>query len=135
MKRQKVVSPRRSGFILLEVLVAMVILAIVLSSIAAMSFAVSKRSINASGSSYRNSVLLQEVNRLEALPFDSLLAGTTSVTESAMPYPHTRVVTITAPSTSTRQVKVVITPSNSLYRPDSVLFTRTLPATTNALSQ
>jgi type II secretory pathway pseudopilin PulG len=124
---------RQEGFILLEVLVAMVILGLVLSSLAAMMFAVSKRSIISTGSSYRNAILMQEVNRLEALPFDSLAVGSSSVTVSADPYPHTRVVTITALNAKTKQVKVVITPTTVLYKPDTAQFSRTLPATTTAL--
>ena len=74
-------------------------------------------------------------NRLEALPFDSLTVGSTSVTVSGQPYPHTRVVTITAPSSKAKQVQLVITPSNALYKPDTAKFSRTLPATTTALDQ
>lgn len=133
-------TPRRrlrrsapGGFILLEVLVAMVLLGLVLSSLAAMMFAVSKRSITATGSSYRNAILMQEVNRFESLPFDSLAVGSSSVTIATMPYPHTRIVTISLLSSKAKQVKVVITPTNKLYKPDTVSFRRTLPATNSAL--
>lgn len=125
----------QKGFILLEVLVAMVLLGLVLSSLAAMMFAVSRRAITATGASYRNAILMQEVNRLEALPFDSLALGSTSVTVSAQPYPHTRVITITAPTSKSKLVQVVVTPVNTLYRPDTVKFNRTLAATTTALDQ
>lgn len=125
----------REGFILMEVLVAMVLLGLVLSSLAAMMFSVSRRSITATGSSYRNAVLMQEVNRLEALPFDSLAVGSSSVTISTAPYPHTRIVTISSLNSKAKQVKVVITPTNTLYKPDTVQFSRTLPATTTALDQ
>lgn len=124
----------RQGFILLEVLVAMVILGFVLSTLAAMMFAVAKRSITSTGSTYRNAILMQEVNRLEALPYDSLAVGSSSATVSTQPYPHTRVVTIVSPNSKMKQVKVVITPANSLYKPDSAAFTRALPATTTALT-
>ena len=125
----------RQGFILLEVLVAMVLLGLVLSTLAAMMFAVAKRSITSTGSSYRNAILMQEVNRLEALPFDSLALGTTSVTVGTMPYPHTRIVTVTTISDKAKQVQLVITPSIVAYKPDTVKFSRTLPATTTALDQ
>lgn len=125
---------KRDGFILLEVLVAMVMLGIVLSSLAAMMFAVSRRAITSTGFAYRNAVLMREVNRLEALPYDSLAVGSASVTVPEMPYPHTRVVSITSPSLSVKKVTLVITPVNSLYKPDTVSFTRTLPATTTSLT-
>lgn len=125
---------RKSGFILLEVLVAMVLLGLVLSTLAGMMFAVSRRAITSTGFAYRNAILIQEVNRLEALPFDSLTVGSATVTVSGLPYPHTRTVTVAAPSTGTKQINLVIAPANPLYRADTVSFTRTLPATTTALT-
>lgn len=124
----------RGGFVLLEVIVAMFILGIVLSSLAALMFQVSRRSFNSIGGAYRNGVLLQEVNRLEALPYDSLALGTTTATVTALPYPHTRQVTITNPSTNVKTVKLVITPSIAVYKPDTSVFTRTLGATTNVFN-
>ena len=135
MLRNRARRPQREGFILLEVLVAMVLLGLVLSTLAAMMFAVAKRSITSTGSSYRNAILMQEVNRLEALPYDSLSVGSSSVTVSAMPYPHTRVVTVSTISDKAKQVQLVITPSIAAYKPDTVKFSRTLPATTTVLDQ
>lgn len=122
------------GFILLEVLIAMVLLGLVLSSLAGMMYAVSRRAITSTGYAYRNAVLLREVNRLEALPFDSLGVGSTSVTVGDKPYPHTRVVSVASPGPTIKKVTLVITPVNQLYRPDTVSFTRTLPATTTSLT-
>jgi prepilin-type N-terminal cleavage/methylation domain-containing protein len=128
----KILRRREDGFVLLEVVVAMFILGVVLSSLAALMFQVSSRSFKSIGGAYRNGVLLQEVNRLEALPFDSLAVGTTSTVVTALPYPHTREVTITNPATNMKTVKLIITPSIALYKPDTALFTRTLGATTTA---
>jgi prepilin-type N-terminal cleavage/methylation domain-containing protein len=125
---------RRGGFVLIEVIVAMFILGIVLSSLAALMYSVSRGSFKSIGGAYRNGVLLQEVNRLEALPYDSLAVGTTTVTISALPYPHTRQLTITNPSTNVKTVTLVITPSISVYKADTAVFTRTLGATTQAFN-
>ena len=127
-------SKRREGFVLIEVIVAMFILGLVLSSLAALMYSVSRGSFKSIGGAYRNGVLLQEVNRLEALPYDSLPVGTTTVTVTALPYPHTRVVTITNPSTNVKTVTLVITPSITLYKPDTAVLTRTLGATTTAFN-
>lgn len=134
MKRVVRHKPQRGGFILLEVLVAMVLLALVLSSLAGMMFAVSRRAITSTGFAYRNAVLMQEVNRLEALPFDSLSVGSASVTVAEKPYAHTRVVSVTSSSNNAKLVTVVITPANALYKADTVSFTRTRPATSTALT-
>ncbi len=122
---------KRGGFVLLEVIVAMIILSIVLSSLAALMFRVSRGAFLSTGGAYRNGVLLQEVNRLEALPYDSLALGTTTSSVSALPYPHTTQITITNPATNQKLVKILITPTNALYRRDSVLFIRTLGQPTN----
>lgn len=133
-KNQMRHSKRREGFVLIEVIVAMFILGLVLSSLAALMYSVSRGSFKSIGGAYRNGVLLQEVNRLEALPYDSLPVGTTTVTVTALPYPHTRVVTITNPSTNVKTVTLVITPSITLYKPDTAVLTRTLGATTTAFN-
>jgi Tfp pilus assembly protein PilE len=134
VRNRKRLSKRRGGFILIEVIVAMFILGIVLSSLAALMYSVSRGSFKSIGGAYRNGVLLQEVNRLEALPYDSLAVGATTVTITALPYPHTRVVTITNPSTNVKTVTLVITPSITLYKPDTAVLTRTLGATTDAFN-
>ena len=126
---------KRGGFVLLEVIVAMFLLALVLSSLAALMYQVSRRSFLNIGSAYRNGVLLQEVNRLEALPYDSLAVGTTSLTVSALPYIYTRSTTITNPGLNVKTVKLVITPSNSLYKPDTAIFTRTKGTPTSEFDQ
>ena len=121
---------RRRGFILLEVMVALTLLALVLTPLAAMVFKISSRSHRIVGSSYRNAVLLDEVNYLESLPYDSLATGTTTTSVTVRPYPHTRTVVIDEVWTSAqgkmKQVKIVITPTNTLYRPDTASFMRTL---------
>lgn len=124
----------KKGFVLLEVIVAMFILGVVLSSLAALMFQVSRGAFKSIGGAYRNGVLLQEVNRLEALPYDSLPIGTTTATITALPYPHTRTVTVTNPSTNVKTVKLVIAPTIALYKPDTAIFTRTLGVTTNVFN-
>ena len=118
-------SPRK-GVSLVEVIVAMVLLAIAVSSLAAMVYSISRSGIRTSGDAYKNGVLIQEVNRLEALPYDSIPVAVTYATVSSGPYPHTRTVTITEPVANLiKNVKVVITPTNPLFKPDTVAFTRT----------
>jgi prepilin-type N-terminal cleavage/methylation domain-containing protein len=125
---------KRGGFVLLEVIVAMFILGIVLSSLAALLYEVSRGSFKSIGGAYRNGVLLQEVNRLEAVPWDSLAVGTSAATITTLPYPYTSTVTIANPSTNLKSVMLVITPAIALYKPDTAKFIRTLGATTNVFN-
>ena len=121
---------RRHGFILLEVMVALTLLALVLTPLAAMVFKITSRSHGIVGSSHRNAVLLDEVNYLESQPYDSLPVGTTTTSVTAKPYPHTRTVAISEVWQSSqgkmKKVTIVITPTNALYKPDTAVFKRTL---------
>jgi prepilin-type N-terminal cleavage/methylation domain-containing protein len=127
-------STPRKGFVLVEVIVAMVLLAVAVSSLAALVYSVSRSGIRTSGDAYRNGVLMQEVNRLEGLPYDSIPNGNTSVVVSSGQYPHTRTVAVTEPTANVvKSIKVVIKPTNPNYKPDSVDFIRTKARTSRVL--
>jgi Tfp pilus assembly protein PilV len=121
MTRQR---KKREGYVLAEVLIAMLIFVVVMLTIAAMTIQISKKSVRTTGDSYRNAILIQEVNRIQALPYTALTVGTTTTTITAEPYPHTRTLTITNPATNLMIVKLVITPSKAGYRPDTVVINR-----------
>jgi prepilin-type N-terminal cleavage/methylation domain-containing protein len=124
----------RKGFVLVEVIVAMVLLAVAVSSLAALVYSVSRGGLAATGSAYRNGVLMQEVNRLETLPYDSVRVGSFSTTVSTKPYPHTRVVTVSEPLANVvKTIRIVVTPANSAFKPDTVNFTRTKARTSHVL--
>jgi len=127
----------RRGFILLEVIVAITLLALVLTPLAAMVFKITARSHRIIGSAYRNGVLMQQVNLLESLPFDSLAIGTTTVTSTAKPYPYSRKVTVSLISQvyelKAKKVILIIAPTNTLYKPDTTTFVRSSANTLRAL--
>jgi Tfp pilus assembly protein PilV len=124
----------RKGFVIVEVIVAIVLLAVAVSSLAALLISISQSGMVATGSAYRNGVLMHEVNRLEAIPYDSIAVGTFSYSITTPPYPHTRVVTVTEPVTNKiKSVNMVITPTNAKFKPDTVNFLRTKAATTKVL--
>jgi hypothetical protein len=116
----------RKGVALVEVIVAMILLAIAVSSLASLVYSVSQNGMIAAGNAYRNGILMQEVNRLEGIPYDSIHVGIASTSVATAPYPHARVVTVTEPVLGTiKLVKVIITPTNPRYKPDTVSFSRT----------
>ncbi|HEY3114578.1 MAG TPA: prepilin-type N-terminal cleavage/methylation domain-containing protein [Gemmatimonadaceae bacterium] len=124
----------RKGFVLVEVIVAMVLLAVAVSSLAALIYSVSQSGMVATGNAYRNGVLMHEVNRLEGIPYDSVHVGTSYTAVNAAPYPHTRTVTVSEPVTNVvKTVKIVITPANPRYKPDTANFTRTKARTSRVL--
>jgi prepilin-type N-terminal cleavage/methylation domain-containing protein len=123
----------RHGFGLVEVIVAMVLLAVAVSSLAALVFSVSDSGMRTTGDAYKNGVLMHEVNRLEGLPYDSIPNGTIAYAVSTGSYPHSRIVTIAEPVVNIKNVRIVISPSNSKYKPDTVQFLRTRARTSKVL--
>lgn len=122
------------GFALIEAIVAIVILGIAITTLAALMTQVSRGALRVSGDSYKNSVLTQEVNRIEAMPYDSVAVGTQTVTVTALPYPHSRVITVTEPATRVRKVQIVITPTGYYFKHDTVVVYRRSTTPTNSFN-
>ena len=126
----------RRGFILMEVIVAMTLLALIMSPLAAMVFKITARNHRTVGNTYRNAVLMHHVNLLQAIPYDSLAEGSTVSTVTAKPYPHTVGVTVDEYwekwQLKAKRVTMVITPTNILYKPDTVKFVRSSSNTRTA---
>jgi prepilin-type N-terminal cleavage/methylation domain-containing protein len=114
------------GFTLIETMVAMVILSVTAVTLAPLMLRSARTATSAAASVHQNAVLSTEVGRLGALPFDSLPTGTTCVTVTTPPLPHTRCTTVNSISSKVHEFIVIITPSgNSLLKPDTVRFERT----------
>jgi hypothetical protein len=112
----------------------MVLLAIAVSSLAGLVYSVSQSGIKNTGNAFRNGVLMQEVNRLEGIPFDSIATGTSTFSVSTGTYPHTRVVTVAEPIVQkVKTIKIIVTPTNPKYKPDTVSFVRTKAKTSRVL--
>src|SRR6266516_2360396 len=125
-KSTAIKSEPKKGFVLAEVIVAMVLLAVAVSSLAALVYSVSRQGRVATGNAYRNGVLMQEVNRLEGIPYDSVHVGSSYTAVSSAPYPHTRTITVSEPVANViKTVRSVLTPANPIYKSDTVIFTRT----------
>jgi hypothetical protein len=128
----------RKGIILMEVIVGVTLLALILTPLAAMVFKITRRSHTIIGNAYRNGALLEQVNLLESLPYDSLIAGTSTSTVTAKPYPRTVKVTVAEYyvkwQMKGKNITLIITPTNTLYRPDTTKFVRTTANTLTALT-
>jgi prepilin-type N-terminal cleavage/methylation domain-containing protein len=124
----------RQGVTLVELLVAMVLLAVLLTSVAALTFEAARSSITVAGEQYRQGVTLEAVNRLTAVRFSSLPAGTTCQTTTTGTFPHTLCVRVASAGLYSKQVQVVVTPAQPGVRPDTVTFIRANPPMTNPLS-
>ena len=127
-------SEGRKGFVLVEIIVAMVLLAVAVSSLAALVYSVSHSGIRTSGDAYKNGVLMQEVNRLEGIPYDSIPAQNTTVRFTTPQYTYDRTVVVTDVQANViKSIKVVIKPTNPQFKSDSVSFIRTKSRTSRVL--
>jgi Tfp pilus assembly protein PilV len=119
---------KKKGFILMEVIVAMTLLALIMTPLAAMVFKITARSHRSIGNTYLNAVLMDQVNYLEAVPYDSLLVGTRTSVITTKPYPHTETVIVSEYykkwQLKAKQVTFIVTPTNTLYRSDTTIFIR-----------
>jgi hypothetical protein len=123
----------RAGFVIVEVIVAMVLLAIAVTSLAGLVWSVSKSSIRTTGDAYKNGVLMHEVNRLEGLPYDSIPISSTWYSVSSGAYAHTRYVDVLEPAANIKTITIRIAPVNPTYKPDTVRFIRTRARTSKVL--
>ena len=124
----------RKGFSLMEVMVALSILAITLMSLARFSMIIMQRGRGNDLVAKRTAVLQLEANKFEAVPY-STLAGWSTVdkTFTRGDFTYTRKLTITAPASTRYTIKVVVVPSADATRKDSITLERTLPPSGSAL--
>lgn len=133
------VARSRAGFSLAEIMVGMTLLAILVSSLAGLTFHVSRRMIEVSRGTGLNAAVSRDVNRFSVLPYDSLAAhaGCDSITAATEKF--AQCVTVTTPSTNKHRVTIVTTPLVTAYAsrtpvPDTVVIDRTKSAGTNPLN-
>jgi len=124
----------RKGVALVEVIVAMVLLGVAVSSLAGLVYSVSQSGLKNTGNAYRNGMLMLEVNRLEGIPYDSIAVGTTTYTVTGGSYAHTRTITVAEPiAQRVKTITIILTPTNARFKPDTVNFTRTKAKTSKVL--
>jgi hypothetical protein len=129
----------RAGGMLIEIMVAMSMFALLLVGVARLNFDLARGAFPITGGASRNGIVEQQVNQFLAMSFDSVAAhaGTDSIaaqpmsrTSSMTSYgmSYTRKVTVTAVAGRQLNVTIIVTPSNSAFKADTVTFERTRPA-------
>jgi len=124
----------RDGVSLVELMVAMVMLAVMLTSIAGLTFEAARRSVVTTGENYRQAVMLEEVNRMTAMSYGNLTVGTMCRVISTGAFPHKRCVTTTSTGLYSKRVTVIVSPGVRGVLPDTVVFTRARAPVTNPLA-
>lgn len=124
----------RSGFTLVEVIVTVVLLGIVLSSLARMSTVISVTARRNDLVARRLAVVQLEANKLGGMPYDSVVTFSTATKTFVWGgFSYTRKLTVTNPSVNRYDVTIVITPTNTIVKADSITIERTKPPTSSVL--
>jgi Tfp pilus assembly protein PilV len=120
-------QPRaRSGISVIEVMVAMMLFGTVTIAMAGMSLAVARRADANDLFTKRTATLQQQMNRLQALPYDSIATKGGTVTISTGPFPHKRKITLSATGSRTR-VTIQIIPTKAPTSAETIAFDRARP--------
>lgn len=125
-------SRARRGAGITEVILAIVIFALIATSYAAVTLRYSTRMKTIAAGAARSAAIMEAMNRLMAVPFDSLSGRAGTVVTTTGSFPNTRTITVSG-SGSTRTVTLIVTPAKSWIKPDTVVLTRARNTTTSPL--
>lgn len=126
MTKKQVKSSNRKGVAVLEIMVAMVILSIGLLGAAGMTVAAARRGTGLATAASRDGIILQELNKLTSIPYDSLSArvGCSTTTSDALAYTRCISVTDITGGSGYKHVRLIVAPATSWARPDTVFLNR-----------
>jgi hypothetical protein len=116
-------------------MVAMSMFALLLVGVAKLNFDLARGVYPVSAGAARSGVTAQAINQFFAMSYDSIAAyngrtDSVSATPQGMAgaaISYTRQVSVTTVSGTQLNVTIIITPSNSAFKPDTVTFERTKP--------
>jgi prepilin-type N-terminal cleavage/methylation domain-containing protein len=123
----------RRGFSLVELLITMAVLSIALVVLVPVTRRVASLSNQSTGRTQRLAALSGEVQRVEALPFDSLTVGTTC-RQAGSSAPYTTCMTVTAVNDRTRLIVVSVAPIGVQVGPDTTVVERSRGGGANPLN-
>lgn len=122
----------REGFGIVEVVVAMVMLAIIVTSLAGLTYASARQSIIADNAMARQAVALQTVNRFATMPYANLAGAAGCDTVGSANREFQTCVTLSA-ATNAMRVQIVTTPLQHNMAASTMRIIRAAPVTSNPL--
>lgn len=121
--------PNRRGFSLVEIIVALTLIAFAMTALGKLAVVLSQRGRVTDLRGKRALALQRQVNKFLTLNYDTLKTfPTTTKTDTAGDFVYTRQLSITANGASEYTVKIVLVPASDTTQKDSVSFERTKPA-------
>jgi type II secretory pathway pseudopilin PulG len=137
-RRPRHAGRARPGFSIIEVVVAMVLLGVSLSTLGVLAFTASRRNSTVANAAYRSGAMRLLVDRYSAIAFDDLVPATqaldSTITTGAMPHRLQAQFVTTGVLANERRVRLIVTPSNALIQPETVTVRRFRWSSTNPLN-
>lgn len=112
---------RRDGFTLIEVMIAITMIAIITLSLTPIIVYQSRRDRLATAATYRWALSAEAINRVNATPAAALLEGTSCDTAAALPIRFSRCLTVTNVTTRLQRVTVTVLPLDYSWIPGDTL--------------
>lgn len=128
---------QRAGISLIEVLVAVTLLALIATVHTTVTLRYAVRNRTAAIGVDRATAISTAVDMYATMPFASLPAvgaETCTTVTTLVNYQHQRCVTVTSPTQAIRRIQIRIVPSNTTFRSDTLRVDRSLPPTGSIFS-
>lgn len=122
----------REGFGLIEVVVAMVLLAVIATSLAGLTYASARQSILADNAMARQAVALQAVNILATMPYANL-GGAAGCTDVGSANRQFRTCVTLSSATNATVIQIVTTPLQTNLPAATMRLIRSAPPSQNPL--
>ena len=118
----------RRGVSLIEVMVAVTLLGLMATVHTAVTLRYAIRNRTAAIGVDRGAAISTAVDLFATMPYSSIATNTGCTTISTITaYPHQRCVTVTNPTQAITRVRIIIRPTNTAFRSDTVSVDRSLP--------
>jgi type II secretory pathway pseudopilin PulG len=119
-------AQRVAGFVLAEIIVSMLLVAIGVMAIGTLMLRASRTSAGSATSIYLSTAASAEAARIAALPYDVVAGlGSSCVSVTTPPQPYQRCTAVTSVSSTVVSARIIVTPTgNTLPRPDTVVVVR-----------
>ena len=128
-------APKRAdaGFSLIEVIVSLTLLSVALMGLAGLTAAAARRATSVARVSTVAQILTQQVNRIGAVPYDSLPLGITCKSITTNGFGYLRCVRVDSLQLKLKQITLAIIPNSTAFKPVTEIFHRSRPTGSTAL--
>lgn len=128
----------RRGMAVVEIMVTIIVVSIGLLGVAGMTVAASRRASVLSAQSIRDGIVLQEMNRIASITYDSIASRVgCSTVDSNIDLTYSRCISVTdvTGGAGYKRVQLIIAPTTAYARADTVYLNRSKGAPKNPLAQ